>query len=93
VIAVNRPAKHHIALVTWLGLHPLVTALGLLLSPVLSALPMNTRPFVQPMLLTAIAVPIMDYVLMPILTKTFRRFCTADPHKMSCTTNPSIIHQ
>jgi antibiotic biosynthesis monooxygenase (ABM) superfamily enzyme len=66
VIAANRSAKHRIALVTWLGLYSLVTALGLLLSPVLNALPMNTRPFVQPMLLTAIAVP--------ILTKTLCRF-------------------
>jgi uncharacterized protein len=74
VITANRPAKHRIALVTWLGLYPLVTALGLLLSPVLNALPMNTLPFLQPMLLTAIAVPIMEYVLMPILTKTFRYF-------------------
>jgi uncharacterized protein len=74
VITANRPAKHRIALVTWLGLYPLVTALGLLLSPVLNALPMNTLPFLQPMLLTAIAVPIMEYVLMPILTKTCRHF-------------------
>ena len=63
-----RPAKLKVVFVTWLGLYPLITLLTLVLSPVLKSLP----PLLAPLLLTGIAVPLMEFLVMPFMTRIFK---------------------
>ncbi len=56
------------ALLTWLGLWPTVTAMMLGVRPRLEGLPVA----LQTLLLTAIIVPLMTWVVMPLLTRLFR---------------------
>lgn len=53
------------ALLTWVAIWPLITALLLIGDPVLAALPLPLRTLV----LTAILVPLMSFVVMPRLTR------------------------
>ncbi|MFY0615585.1 MAG: hypothetical protein JXQ99_28915 [Hyphomicrobiaceae bacterium] len=56
--------KHKMALLTWMILYPMITGLLVLLGPVVGHLPLPIRTF----LLTAIMVPTMAYLAMPIAT-------------------------
>ena len=53
------------ALLTWIAIWPLITALLLLGEPYLAGLPLPLRTLV----LTAILVPLMSFVVMPRLTR------------------------
>jgi antibiotic biosynthesis monooxygenase (ABM) superfamily enzyme len=57
-----------IALLTWIGLWPTVTVVMWAVQPLLAALPVP----VQTLLMTALIVPLMAWVHMPLLTRLFR---------------------
>lgn len=57
-----------IALLTWIGLWPTVTVVMWVVQPQLQDLPVP----VQTLLLTAMIVPLMAWVHMPLLTRLFR---------------------
>ncbi len=59
----RRPARS--ALLTWVAIWPLITALLILGEPVLAALPLPLRT----LLLTGVLVPLMSFVVMPRLTR------------------------
>ena len=61
------PPRYKMAVVTWLAVFPTITAIFLLLSPVLTALPLLLRT----LLLTLIMVTLMTYVVMPRMTRLF----------------------
>lgn len=61
------PPRYKMAVVTWLAVFPTITAIFLLLSPVLNALPFLLRT----LLLTLIMVSLMTYVIMPRMTRLF----------------------
>ncbi len=61
------PPRYKMAVVTWLAVFPTITAIFLLLSPVLNALPLLLRT----LLLTLIMVTLMTYVVMPRMTRLF----------------------
>ena len=64
-----------IALLTWIGLWPTVTVVMWVVHPQLQALPMP----LQTMLMTAIIVPLMAWVHIPLLTRLFRRWLMPGP--------------
>ena len=53
------------ALLTWIAIWPLITALLILGDPLLAALPLPLRT----LLLTGVLVPLMSFVVMPRLTR------------------------
>ena len=57
--------KHKMALLTWMVLYPILTGLLALLGPIVGDLALPVRTF----LLTAIMVPTMVYLAMPIATE------------------------
>jgi len=59
-----------IALLTWIALWPTVTVVMWVLQPQLRALPVP----LQTLVITAIIVPLMTWVHMPLLTRLFRRW-------------------
>lgn len=60
------PPRYKIALLTWLGIFPLITGILALLGPVfLNSLPLLLRTLI----LTGVLVPLMTYVVMPQLTQ------------------------
>ena len=59
----HRPARS--ALLTWIAIWPLITALLTLGEPVLAALPLPLRT----LLLTGVLVPLMSFIVMPRLTR------------------------
>jgi len=61
------PPRYKMAIVTWLGIFPVVTVLFFLLGPWLNLLPTVLRTLV----LTAMIVTLMTYVVMPRLTRHF----------------------
>jgi antibiotic biosynthesis monooxygenase (ABM) superfamily enzyme len=63
------PTKHELALMIWVAVFPTLTALNLLLGPVLGGMPVVLRTFV----LATIAVPIVIYGLMPQLHRMRQR--------------------
>jgi antibiotic biosynthesis monooxygenase (ABM) superfamily enzyme len=67
---VNKNEQHKRAFIIWLAIYPLITILYYLLGSYLVSLPLMVRTFI----LTAIAVPVMFYFLVPLLNKLFRRW-------------------
>ncbi len=59
-----------IALLTWVALWPTVTVVMWVVQPQLRALPVP----LQTLLMTAIIVPLMAWVHMPLLTRLFRNW-------------------
>jgi len=57
-----------LALLSWLGLWPTVTAMMLIVRPQIEGLPVA----VQTLLMTGLIVPLMTWVHMPLLTRVFR---------------------
>jgi antibiotic biosynthesis monooxygenase (ABM) superfamily enzyme len=68
------PPRYKMALVTWLAVFPLITAILLLFGPLLSQLPMLMRTLV----LTGVMVTLMTYVVMPRLTRLFSSWLYPD---------------
>lgn len=60
--------KHKMELLTWMVLYPMITRLLVLLGPVVGHLALPVRTF----LLTAIIVPTMVYLVMPIATSKLK---------------------
>ncbi len=61
------PPRYKMAIVTWLAVFPLITFLSTILQPYIADVPLVLRV----MLITAIAVPVMTYGLMPQMTRLF----------------------
>jgi antibiotic biosynthesis monooxygenase (ABM) superfamily enzyme len=60
--------RYKTALLTWAAAFPLLTALNVILQPLLAALPLPGRTF----LLTGLLISLLTYVILPRLT----RLCT-----------------
>ena len=67
-VAPRRPNRHKMVFLTWLGIYPTITSVLMVLLPVL--LPRFPLPVVT-LLITAIVVPLMGYVVMPLLVRAF----------------------
>jgi antibiotic biosynthesis monooxygenase (ABM) superfamily enzyme len=61
------PPRYKMAVVTWLAVFPLITAIFVAFEPLLNQLPMLLRTLV----LTVVMVVLMTYVVMPRLTRLF----------------------
>lgn len=61
--------KHKLTLLIWIAIYPLVTLLYYLMGDQLLSFPLPVRTLI----VTAIAVPLMVYLLMPLLNKIFNR--------------------
>jgi hypothetical protein len=61
------PPRYKMAVVTWLAVFPLITAIFVVFRPVLSQLPFLLRTLV----LTLVMVTLMTYVVMPRMTRLF----------------------
>ncbi|WP_405494962.1 hypothetical protein [Nocardia sp. NBC_00511] len=59
------PSMHRRALITWIAVYPTITIALALIGPATAQLPLLVRTFV----LTAIVVPCVVYVLVPMLTR------------------------
>jgi antibiotic biosynthesis monooxygenase (ABM) superfamily enzyme len=59
------PPRYKMALLTWAGAFPLLTAVNVLLGPVLVALPLPGRT----LLITGLLIGLLTYVIMPRLTR------------------------
>jgi uncharacterized protein len=59
------PSRYKTALLTWAAAFPLLTALNVLLHPLLAALPLPGRTF----LLTGLLISLLTYVILPRLTR------------------------
>jgi antibiotic biosynthesis monooxygenase (ABM) superfamily enzyme len=62
--------KHKRVFIIWLGIYPLITLLLYLLGDVLVKFPLPLRS----LMLTAIAVPVLAYIILPILHKIFENW-------------------
>jgi len=62
------------AFVTWLAIYPTITVLLALAGPTLQEMPLPLRT----LLLTAVLVPLMNFVLVPALVKVFRPWLTRE---------------
>ena len=62
------PPRHKVALLTWAGIYPVITVLLALLGPRIAPWPLVARTFV----LTACAIPLMTWVVMPTVTRLAR---------------------
>ena len=66
----NANDKHKRAFLIWLAIYPLITVLFLLAGEFLSRYPLVIRTFI----LTAIAVPIVFYVILPFYNRVFKQW-------------------
>jgi uncharacterized protein len=62
------PPPYKMALVTWALIFPLITAIVYFLGPTLAGIPLVPRLAIT----TAIAVPVMTWILMPRVTRLLR---------------------
>jgi antibiotic biosynthesis monooxygenase (ABM) superfamily enzyme len=63
----SQPKRYKLAVLVWIGLYPLLTALSYLTAPLLVDFPIPVRTLV----LSLILVPIMIFVLIPSINKYF----------------------
>jgi antibiotic biosynthesis monooxygenase (ABM) superfamily enzyme len=64
------PPRYKMAMVTWLAIFPLITLLSYATAPISGELPIVVRVLVT----TTLVVPLMTYVVMPRMTRLFRRW-------------------
>jgi uncharacterized protein len=64
------PPRYKLVALTWLAIYPLITAVFFFFGDPLQQLPLGIRTLV----VTAIIVPAMIYLVMPILTPLFERW-------------------
>jgi uncharacterized protein len=62
------PPRHKMALLTWITIFPLITAIVAITGPLLEELPLVLRLAIT----TALAVPLMTWVVMPRVTRLLR---------------------
>ncbi len=67
---VKAPKKYRQAIVTWIGALPVVIVITLLTNPFLKSQPM----MVQKIAFVSLLVPLLTWVVMPLLTRVFARF-------------------
>lgn len=63
----SKNGKHKMAFIIWLAIYPLITVLSHFLGGYLQPLPAMLRSLI----LTVIAVPVMVYFLVPLLSRIF----------------------
>ncbi|WP_433561536.1 hypothetical protein ACQP1O_28600 [Nocardia sp. CA-151230] len=68
-VITDQPSVHTRALVTWIAVYPTITITLALIGPTTADTPLPLRTLV----LTIIVVPIVIYLLVPILTKAIHR--------------------
>lgn len=68
--AIVPPPRYKMAIVTWIALFPLIYALAYALQPFDRTLPLVAKTMVS----TALAVPLMTYVIMPRMTRLCARW-------------------
>ncbi len=66
----NKHVQHKRAFLIWLAIYPLITILFWLFGDYLTRYPLTVRTFV----LTAIAVPIVFYLILPLYNKVFTKW-------------------
>jgi len=64
------PPRYKLVAITWLAIYPLITAVFFFLGDPLQRLPLGIRTLV----VTAIIVPAMIYLVMPLMTPHFERW-------------------
>jgi antibiotic biosynthesis monooxygenase (ABM) superfamily enzyme len=64
------PPPYKMALVTWILIFPLITAIAYFLGPTLARIPLVPRLAIT----TGMAVPVMTWILMPRVTRLLRRW-------------------
>jgi uncharacterized protein len=69
------PPPYKMALVTWITIFPLITLVVVVLGPLLKGLALVPSLAVT----TAVTVPIMTWLAMPVLTRLLRRWLYPDP--------------
>ena len=62
------PPRYKLALVTWIGVYPIITGLLAVLGPATATWPLPLRT----LLLTAVMVPTLTWLVVPTLTRVFR---------------------
>lgn len=72
--AIVPPPRYKMAFITWLAVFPVMTLLFAFSEPILLQLPLALRTF----FLTAVIVLVMTYVVMPQMTRIFRRWLYPD---------------
>ncbi len=59
----KQPSTHRLAVLTWVGVYPVLTGIALAMEPLLSGRPVAMRTLVM----SAMMVPIMVYGVMPLI--------------------------
>ena len=67
------PPRYKVALLTWLGIYPLITLILAFVGPHIAKQPVGVRSLI----LTATAIPLMTWVVMPVITKVTGRWLHA----------------
>lgn len=62
------PPRYKIAILTWVAISPLIVGVIYLLRPLIGRLPLP----IQIPIVAALVVPLMIWVIMPLLTRAFR---------------------
>ena len=62
------PPRYKLAIVTWIGVYPIITVLLAVLGPAAATWPLPLRT----LLLTALMVPTMVWLVIPAVTRVFR---------------------
>lgn len=65
---VSAPPRYKLALLTWIGVYPMITVLLAVLGPTTATWPLPLRTLV----LTALMVPTLTWLVIPTLTRFFR---------------------
>ena len=63
----NRPRRYKLAVITWLGVYPVLTATLALLGPMMETWPLPLRT----LLVTLLLVPLLVYIAFPLLNRAF----------------------
>lgn len=73
--AATQPPRWKLAVATWIGVYPTITALVWLLWPLMNGWPMPART----LLLSSLMVPALVFVVMPRITLWLRAWLTRAP--------------
>jgi len=80
------PPRHRLAVVIWMGIYPTTTCALFAIDPFLSSLPLPLRTLAQ----TAIVVPTMVYVVLPVLQRLFARWLASGDRDDE---SPSVVQR
>ena len=64
-LSTSMPPKYKVALVTWAGVYPVITAILALVGPATTSWPLPLRT----LLLSGLMVPVLTWVVIPALTR------------------------